>query len=86
MDLQAAAWEGNLDVVKILLDKSTNINIKKGEYGSALQTAAWRGHQDIVKILLDCDADVNTTNKEYGNAGRTPLSLAADKGHEAVVK
>ena len=39
-------------------------------------------HQAVVKLLLEKGADLES--KDW--AGRTPLSRAAEKRHEAVVK
>jgi ankyrin repeat protein len=50
--LQAAAERGHTEIVRILLDKGTDV------YGS-LQAAAKRGHIEIFHILLDKGADVN---------------------------
>ena len=36
-----------------------------------------------MKLLLEKGADVESKDSQYG---RTPLSWAAEKGHEAVVK
>ena len=36
-----------------------------------------------MKLLLEKGAELETKDKDYG---RTPLSWAAEKGHEAVVK
>ncbi|KAF5347390.1 hypothetical protein D9758_011303 [Tetrapyrgos nigripes] len=66
--LQAASWEGNVDIVKLLLENGADVNAQGGQYGSALQAASYRGYVDIVKLLLENGADVNTQGGEYGNA------------------
>ncbi|KAN0079531.1 hypothetical protein V8E54_004745 [Elaphomyces granulatus] len=47
-----------------------------------IHLAAYFGLQESVSALLDKNADVESTDER----GRTPLSWAAEKGHEAVVK
>lgn len=42
---------------------------------------AAKGHEDIVKLLLDSKANVDPKNRN----GQTPLSLAAQNGHLAIV-
>ncbi|ORY14308.1 hypothetical protein BCR34DRAFT_479796, partial [Clohesyomyces aquaticus] len=69
-------------VVKLLLDKSANVNAQGGRYGNALQAASWNGHEQVVKLLLNKGADVNAQGGEYGNA----LQAASSNGHEQVVK
>ncbi|KLU82836.1 hypothetical protein MAPG_01904 [Magnaporthiopsis poae ATCC 64411] len=49
-----------------------------------LLKAAKEGREDVVRLLLDTDGGVDIDFKD--TAGRTPLSWAAEKGHEAVVK
>ncbi|RYC64329.1 hypothetical protein CHU98_g1861 [Xylaria longipes] len=51
--LQAAAYSGQTDLVKLLLDKGANPNAGGGECRSALNAAILRGFWDIVEILLD---------------------------------
>lgn len=34
--LQAAAWEGSTEVVKMLLDAGADVNVKGGQVGNAL--------------------------------------------------
>ncbi|KAF6828325.1 ankyrin repeat protein [Colletotrichum plurivorum] len=57
--LQAAAREGHLEIVRLLLDSKANVNNVDGAYGTALQ-AACRWHQkDVVELLLSHKADSN---------------------------
>ncbi|CAI0646521.1 unnamed protein product [Colletotrichum noveboracense] len=80
--LQMAAFNGNLDIVELLLDRGTNIN-RIGHYcGTALQAASSQGHEKLVQKLLDAGAHVNTI------AGRwqTALRAALVGGHEETVK
>lgn len=51
--LQAAAWAGQTDSVKLLLSKGANVNARGGKYGSALNAAVLKGYWDIVEVLLD---------------------------------
>lgn len=54
--LQAAAWTGKSEVVRILLHKGADINACGGKYGSPLNAAVFRGYWDIVEMLLDSGA------------------------------
>ncbi|KAI0868550.1 hypothetical protein GGS24DRAFT_506683 [Hypoxylon argillaceum] len=51
--LQAAAYSGQKESVKRLLDKGANPNAGGGKYRSALNAAVLKGFWDIVKIWLD---------------------------------
>ncbi|XP_068739573.1 ankyrin repeat domain-containing protein 50-like [Montipora capricornis] len=74
--LHTAAQEGNLDVVKFLLQHNITISKTSGSNNTAIQLAAENGHRDTVMMLR--------------NAGGIPdgLSLhhSASNGHILVVK
>jgi hypothetical protein len=52
------------------------------KYFTDLMLGSYYGHRAIVKLLLEKGADVESKDKD----GRTPLSWAAENGHEAIVK
>ncbi|PHH83481.1 hypothetical protein CDD82_440 [Ophiocordyceps australis] len=54
--LQAAAYTGNSDAVKMLLEKGAHANARGGKYGSALNAAVLRGAWDIAEMLLEAGA------------------------------
>jgi len=58
-ELQVASYQGHEEIVKLLLDKSANVNAQGGSYSNALQAALEGGHEAIAKLLLDKGADVN---------------------------
>jgi ankyrin repeat protein len=54
--LQAAAFSGQTESVRLLLDREANVNARGGKYGSALNAAIFGGYWDIVEILLQAGA------------------------------
>ncbi|RKK95322.1 hypothetical protein BFJ68_g14820 [Fusarium oxysporum] len=80
--LQAASYNGNREVVQLLLDKGADVNAQGGEYGNALQAASYNGNREVVQLLLDKGADVNTQGGKYGNA----LQAVSSKGNRDVVQ
>jgi len=70
--LHNAAIGGNLEIVKLLLDKGAKIDFINETGATPLHSASVKGHLDIVKELLDRGADLKL--KEYH--GNTPLNFA----------
>ncbi|KAH0360135.1 Pfs, NACHT and ankyrin domain protein, partial [Aureobasidium melanogenum] len=96
--LHAAAWNGHIDTLQLLLKYGADVSAMKWQHGStsaALQVAAYRGHVEIVKALLMHGADVNACNAQISYEGGEPsyttrhytaLEAASYKGHIEVVK
>ncbi len=67
--LMWASREGDLDIVKLLLDKGANIDDKDTLSGStSLMFACDNGKFDIVKLLLERGANVNLINNNENTA------------------
>jgi ankyrin repeat protein len=82
--LIAASYNGNRELVLMLLCKGSNINDQVGQYGNALAAASLRGHKTVVQELLKAKADFNasTSSGRYGNA----LIAASSAGHSEIVQ
>ncbi|KAF5722066.1 ankyrin repeat [Fusarium mundagurra] len=65
--LQAASFNGNLRIVKLLLklEPPPNINARSGVYGTALFAAAYNTQADVLNLLLCHGADVDALGGEY---------------------
>jgi len=83
MGLHLAARYGHEAVIKLLLEKGTDIAAKDRGRVTALHEAAKHGHEATVRLLLARD-NIKVNSKDMDN--RTPLSFAAEDGYEAVVK
>ena len=80
--LQLAAENGHLQIVEHLVLCGADKNLAKDVTGtSPLYRAASNGHQKIVEYLLNAGAVMDQTAVN----GKTPLSIAAEKGREEVV-
>ncbi|KAL7946527.1 ankyrin repeat-containing domain protein [Trichoderma barbatum] len=51
--LQAAAWSGQEESIRLLIRKGAHVNALGGKYRSALNAAIIMGHWNIVRILLE---------------------------------
>jgi hypothetical protein len=76
-----AASDGDGEKVADLIRKGANINVKDRWGWAPMSMAAYGGYPDIAKMLIEAGADL-----EYQDVdGDTPLDLATNKGHTAVV-
>lgn len=82
LQLIDAAQKGDIDNVKILLDKGADINAKDKEGRTALITAAMNGHPVTMKLLLNRGAEINIKDKE----NKTALIRAAANDNPATVQ
>src|SRR5262249_48329172 len=75
----AAAWTGNLEGVRLLLDRGAQRNgtLPKGQ--TALMVASHNGHTEVVKLLLSRGANVNADSE-----GETALMWAKQQRHTDI--
>ncbi|KAH1903478.1 hypothetical protein KXW02_006842 [Aspergillus fumigatus] len=83
LPLMAAAFGGQGDSVRFLVDRGVNINTRIVRHGdTAVHFAALGGHASLVEYLVEAGADPDVVNA----AGDTPLLWAARGGHADVVR
>ena len=84
-----AAYEGDLDKVKLLLKQGVKCNVIDQEGHTALMFAAFNGHSEIVLTLMDAGAEVDQkdlmdrTALLYGATGPFPETVKILLDHEA---
>jgi len=89
-DFLAAAENGNLEEVRKLLnpavlhDLVADINVKGLDQWTALHFAANEGKVEVVKELLSHRQDIE--KEPRSSIMRTPLHLAAIRGHTGIVR
>ncbi|KAH6877086.1 hypothetical protein B0T10DRAFT_566417 [Thelonectria olida] len=81
--LTAAAYDGTINLVNMLLDNKADINSPNGW---ALQTAAFEGHMHIVEVLLARGADVNACTAHENMPQGTVIQAAVEAGNEDIVE
>ena len=82
--LYLAAEHGHLGMVKLLLDKGSDVNAQDNHWGTALQAASLGGYEQIVKLLINKGADVNAQGG--GGWSRNALQRASEVGHDQIVR
>ncbi|AFM27021.1 ankyrin repeat domain-containing protein [Desulfomonile tiedjei] len=78
--LMEAAVRGNLEVMKLLLDKGANIDMVDQDGWTALMGATVQGRIEPVRLLLEHGADVNAKNCN----GETALVMATGMQHSEI--
>ncbi|KAK1508104.1 uncharacterized protein CCOS01_16105 [Colletotrichum costaricense] len=84
--LSRAAFNGDLNTIKALLDKGAEVNPEnlKDSYGSPLTSAIFHGRLESARFLLENGANVNDQFR-YGNFG-CPLIAAIRVGEPECVR
>ncbi|KAH7138655.1 ankyrin repeat-containing domain protein [Dendryphion nanum] len=81
--LTAAAYDGTINMVKMLLDAGAEI---ESDSGWALQTAAGEGHTEVVLELLSRGANVNSLTTDHRFPQGTALQAAVESSKESLVE
>ncbi len=79
--LANAAYQGNSEMVCMLITKGAELEIEDKNVQTALNLAARQGHTEVVSTLLNAGSLVDHSD----NDGWTPLRSAAWGGHTEVV-
>ena len=80
--LHAAATNGQLEMVRVLLKRGASVDLPSSLNTTALMSAAYRGHLSILLVLLQHSA--NPDLQSYN--GNTALMSTALEGQEACTK
>ena len=85
--LMAAVKSGLELAVKLLLEQGLDANLTDCTFRTALQIAAMQGDRDTAQCLLVHGADIHAAKATASSAdGKTPLHLACEHGHKALVQ
>ena len=80
--LHSASYAGHLQVVRSLLRRGVDVDIRGCKNYTPLRFASKPGHLDVVQYLIDHGADVNSQEDDHN----TPLNWAAYEGRADVVR
>jgi hypothetical protein len=80
--LHCAAYIGDLETVRVLVDLKADISAVAQAFWTPLQLASIGGHSEVARMLIEHGADVDA--KDGG--GQTPLQVALGGGHDEMVK
>ncbi|MFN6336187.1 MAG: ankyrin repeat domain-containing protein [Sphingobacteriales bacterium] len=79
-DIVKAAYDGNEELVEMLLGNGVSPDKQNGLGETALHNAAMVGYANICTLLLDRGASINLPDKE----GNTPLDVAISSEDEVI--
>ena len=77
--LMIAAWEGNIDLMRLFISRGADINALSSSGESPIVMAAWRGNLEAVKWLLERGARINAAPRQW-----SALHYAVFAGHSEV--
>lgn len=80
--LRIAVHNGDIRMVKLLLEKGANVHFMNRQRHTPLHLASQKGYIDIMNILIEHGANLNAHDLE----DCSPLSLAILYGHEEAAK
>ncbi|XP_074029329.1 uncharacterized protein isoform X1 [Leptinotarsa decemlineata] len=80
--LHLAVRRKDIDMVRILVDYGTSVDIRNGEGQTPLHVAAAEGDEVLVKYFYGVRASASITD----NQDRTPMHLAAENGHANIIE
>ncbi|MHB9037925.1 MAG: ankyrin repeat domain-containing protein [Armatimonadota bacterium] len=78
--LHFAAYNGHLDVARVLIRHHANVNAPDSAGRTPLHEACEQGHIDIARLLVDNGALASSKD----NSGKTPLDLAIEAGNDDI--
>jgi ankyrin repeat protein len=82
--LHAACEIGDIDRIKMLIERGANINIRNEFGDTPLHCAVLWGDIEVVKLLINNGADVNIKDGSY--EGCTPLEWAIKENNIEIIK
>ncbi|XP_067653810.1 poly [ADP-ribose] polymerase tankyrase-1-like [Haliotis asinina] len=81
--VMVAAWRGQIDVVKFLVDRGANVSLVDEDGDTILHWACEGGGLETVKLILSLKVvDINSR----GVSNKTPMMMAEESGYIDVVK
>jgi ankyrin repeat protein len=81
--LHLAAYRGDIDKVRSILEKGTNVDVRDKAGHTSLFYAASAGQLHVIEFLISKGADVNAKDNR---GGEMPLFYAGDAGWKKVVE
>ena len=82
--LHIAAQQGHQKVIKYLLERKVDVNIRTRHGFTLPMIAAYYGHLDVIMMLMNTGTGVDINLATHD--GTTPVSIAVQQGFLKIVK
>lgn len=79
--LHRAASDGDIDLVKSLVSKGTNVNSLDEAHRTPIHSAVMQGHREVAEFLIASGADVSIKDKW----GYTPIDVVGTRNRKEIV-
>ena len=66
-----ACWNGDINITRLLIEHSADVNAVDNIGETALMRACWNGHIDTIQLLIEHGADISLKDKD----GKTALDI-----------
>ena len=80
--LHGAVTRGAADIVRVLLERGANPNVRQEGGFAPLHSAAAAGHEGIVRLLVEHGAETSPRSDQ----GKTPRDMAIERSKPEVAK
>lgn len=84
--LHAAAWNGHLQVIRILINAGADLDAFDEWNFTPLMIAAETGKTKVIRLLLSAGADANLKSRCANCRNDTALTIASEFGHAEAVR
>ncbi len=80
--LHVSSYNGHLNIVKLLIEKGSDVNFRNRRKQTPLHLAIFNGHSDVIEYLISKGADIDAPENE----GSNPASWAAYTGQIKILE
>ena len=82
VSLHTAAEEGNIDIVRLLIERGAEVDSRDDAGHTPLHEASRSGHVEVARALIDYGADINARDRYQW----TPIHTSANEGHDELLE
>ncbi|KAF7354365.1 Ankyrin repeat protein [Mycena venus] len=81
-ELSVASYYGHLEMVKLLIEHSADVNVQSEHYSTAGDAFVSKYCKKVIQVFIDCGVDMDRQGEYYSTA----LEAASGQGHKEIVQ